>query len=295
MALKTDSLAVLAISLLEAVAGMLSSSFIVFDILRNFSKGQVISTRDKILMALSVSNLAYPIMLFTSIVCDVFSLPLNAYTDVLLYTLTLYCMSSCSWLMACLCFFYYIKVAHLRSRYLSRLKDHIDVLIPWMIVVVEVISLGGNFMELLLETVTSTNTTDDELSPGGFYDVMYLGNFVSYPLMIVTFTCIMASVMMHIHRMRRNLSTAGTINLEAHQGVVRTMQYLVAFYIVFFLLLVADYLINLPGVWRDCTYKIILLTFSPVQSVILIHGNPRLRESWKQMWGCGGPTDPLRV
>ncbi|XP_056392752.1 taste receptor type 2 member 123-like [Hyla sarda] len=256
MALPPDSTAVLTISALEAAAGMVSSSFIGFHILKNISKGQTISTIDKILLALSISNMVSPITLLSSIVNHVVWNEMNI-SSMLRYMMVLYCMSSCSWLTVCLSFFYYSKVMQFRSRYLSRLKNNIDSLTPWTILVVEVISLGGSFMNVMKDFIpglspwnsdVTTNITKDSSTTSSLYEVMYLSNFVLYPCMIVLTVWIMASVIMHIHRMRRNISTARTINLEVHQRVVRTLQHLVAFYVVFYLLLIIEYNISLPGV-----------------------------------------------
>ncbi|KAM4023627.1 taste receptor type 2 member 129-like [Anomaloglossus baeobatrachus] len=295
MALETESMAALTVALLEAVVGIVTSSFILFVILRSIFNGQSLSTRDKILLALSFSNMASPIVLFTSVLCMVASLTLDEYTSVLEYTLVLYCMSSSSWLTLCLCFFYYIKIMHFKASYFSFLKTNIDQLVPWAILVVEVISLCAGFLNAMIELLsensvknTSTNITGDNVSSKPFYEVMYVSNFVSYPLMIVTSTCIMVSVTVHIHRMRRSMSTSDTTSLDSLQRVVRTMQHLVAFYLLFFLLLLTEYWAELPLLWRKCSYLIVLLTFSPGQSCILIHGNPRLQDSWIGMWQCGG-------
>ncbi|KAG8546011.1 hypothetical protein GDO81_019916 [Engystomops pustulosus] len=290
-AVDADSWAALIISLLEVLAGTVTSSFILFDVLRNVFKGQSLSTKDKILLALSISNVASPIILFIYIVSDILWLSLDEILYIFFYSLILYCMSSSSWLTLCLCFFYFIRIMGFRSGYLSMMKKNMDVLVPWTILVVELVSLLTSFMNFTLEvlsidTSSSINTTNGHLSPAKFFEVMYVSNFASYPLIIVTTGCIMASVTIHIHRMKRNIS--GTMSLVAHHRVVRTMKHLVAFYVLFYVLLLIEFKELFPYIWSGCTYLIILLTLSPVQSLIIIHGNTRLHKSWKQMWQCPG-------
>ncbi|XP_018429675.1 PREDICTED: taste receptor type 2 member 129-like [Nanorana parkeri] len=209
----------------EMCIGMFSGLFIVGTILKDIFKGQRMSTGDKIILSLSCSNICLLIMTFTSASASYFPFNPDVYTVCTINAFVIYSRTSCSWLTTCLCFFYFIKITQLKSSFLSLLKKKIkkiDVLIPWMILVIEALCLGSSFFSEMTQVPPqqSSNisvsflfdTLGDNSHPGR--TILYVSMFVSLLISVVITARNALSLIVHICRTGKNVTPSGRTNVK---------------------------------------------------------------------------------
>ncbi|OCT61880.1 hypothetical protein XELAEV_18047910mg [Xenopus laevis] len=249
----------------------------------------MMSTSNKILVALSLSNVYLSLMLFISTV-SVF-LPLinadsvNGYISALL----MFGICSSTWITTCLCVFYFLKIIDFSSGLLACFKLKINIIVPWFIFFSEVVSLGCSFLTLLPSVTSpgsSTNTslfypvnsTSEELinSPG-FMKVTFFAVFVPMLIMIVTTFSTIGSLFLHSRRME---NTGTSSSLTPHRNAACMMAWLLLLYTVIFVVLFTYFfkLFDQQSFGYKITFNLIYL-FTLVQSVVLIIGNPKLKEA----------------
>ncbi|XP_040211664.1 taste receptor type 2 member 40-like [Rana temporaria] len=272
--------------ILEVCIGIFASLHIVFTILKDVFKGQSMRTGDKIIFSLSCSNICVSAMVFTLTSASYFSLKLDIYIMVTINALVFYGMTSCSWLTTCLCFFYFIKITQLKSSILSLLRKKIEVLIPWMILVIEAVCLGGSFLSEMtnvppqesanVSSAYSFNILEDISHPGR--TISYIGAFVSLLISVVITAQTAMSLILHICRKGRNVTPSGSTADMKVQRVVETMVQLLAFYFLLYFLVIAAYCLKDSISHYEDFFQVVKFAFTPVQSVLLIIGNPRYKE-----------------
>ncbi|XP_075687755.1 taste receptor type 2 member 113-like [Rhinoderma darwinii] len=277
---------------LQTFAGISFNIFILIHIFLDFLQYCSVSPRNKILAALCVSGLCYTIMTSTNLLLGILLSPTTSpvYILCIMFVFTMYSISSCSWLTACLCFFYFIKILHIKSHLLVQLKLNIKTVVPWLILGVEMISLCGSLVNVLIfippqehnHNVSNVNDSagmTEEISK--YLNIIYMVNVVPFLIVMVTAVSTAASLILHLRKMGRRLETSGHTGLAAHHRAVKTMLALLClystFYIVLFIRFFSNYSILSLENW---IYLIVMFSFSPVQAVVLIHGNPKL---WKSL------------
>ncbi|XP_018429672.1 PREDICTED: taste receptor type 2 member 8-like [Nanorana parkeri] len=269
----------------EMCIGMFSGLFIVGTILKDIFKGQRMSTGDKIILSLSCSNICLLIMTFTSASASYFPFNPDVYTVCTINALVFYGRTSCSWLTTCLCFFYFIKITQLKSSFLSLLKKKIDVLIPWMILVIEALCLGSSFFSEMTHVPPQEssnisvsflfNTLGDNSHPGR--TILYVSMFVSLLISVVITARNALSLIVHICRTGKNVTPSGRTNVKV-QRVVKTMVQLLALYFFSYLISVIAYCLKDLITHYRYVFQVAQFFFGPVQSILLILGNPRYKE-----------------
>ncbi|OCT64609.1 hypothetical protein XELAEV_18045708mg [Xenopus laevis] len=95
---------------------------------------------------------------------------------------------------------------------------------------------------------------------------------------MVTTSLNIASLYKHIRCMQKNMGEFGGPNLKIHQRTVLTMTLLLIFYLLSYgLLLGSNFFLKIELLMR--VYSMARCLFSPIQSIILIMGNSRLKQT----------------
>ncbi|KAE8578515.1 hypothetical protein XENTR_v10023613, partial [Xenopus tropicalis] len=272
------------------MTGAFTNAYISFVILLDYFKTQTMSTSNKILLALSLSNVFLSLILFVSAV-SVFWPEIYAdyYVKAYIFALLLFGICSSVWNTTCLCVFYFLKIINFGSGILAFFKIKINVMVPWFIFFSEALSLGCSFITLLpsvnspgsssnTSLVYSLNSTSvDIASIPGFMKVTFIVAFVPLLIMLVTTFSTMGSLYLHSRRME---NTGTSSSVAPHRSAVFMMAWLLLLYAVVFVALFTYFfkLFDSKSFGYWITYML-LYSFTLVQSIVLILGNPKLKEA----------------
>lgn len=280
--------------LLETVVGVMSSIFIVIVISLEFIKHHRVISSNKLIIPLCFSAVFFSVMLATNTIIGVF-LPEQRHLAYVIcfYVMNMYSISSCSWLTSCLCFFYFVKIANVWSGCLAWTKRKIDSIVLWMLVVVEAVSLCGPLLNSLILVLSPNHTmnrssvitdmTESKVRQSTSLNIMYITNIVPFVVMMITVLLTIVSLNLHIRKMGKNISSNGS--LEVHRRAVRTMMQLLILYSAFYLIQFLSFFSTLITTGQRFWLPLTLLSlFSPIQSAILIHSNPKFMKTWKTLY-----------
>ncbi|NP_001165490.1 taste 2 receptor member 8 [Xenopus tropicalis] len=277
--------------ILAVTAGAFTNAYITFVILLDYFKTKMMSSSNKILLALSLSNGYFSFLLF---VCSIISfvwphIATNNYIKGCILALLIFGISSTAWITTCLCVFYFVKIINFSSGLFAWFKLKIDIIVPWLILVSEVVSLGCSFLTLL----PSVNIQEPSSNSSMFYSlnstsgatgisadfikVTFIAVCVPLLIMIVTTFPTIRTLYLHSRRMK---NTGTSSSLAPHQSAVFMMAWLLFLYTVFFVVLFTGFIQSFtpPSFAYWMTYNLIYVA-TLVQSVVQILGNPKLKEA----------------
>ncbi|XP_077306206.1 taste receptor type 2 member 39-like [Lithobates pipiens] len=283
---------------IEVIAGLCSDIFIIISLILSGYKEKYFAPYTSILIALCVSTIVYTILMSASILKgfvwpSLFRIPYVAYS---VNYLTVFVIASTSWLTCTLCFFYFLKIVQFKPGFLAWVKMKIEMIVPWMILTVELISLSGSFLALLVyEQESAKNSTmmmmadatskQRNLSPGFAIVVLIL---ISLPSSISISPMAVSAWFLkrHSHHINRKME-ASHVGVKDYRNAVQTLSCLIVFYGFIYLatLILGLQTLNIHS-WVLWMCLMVLLSFALVQSSLLIVGNPKLKEAWKQMFTC---------
>ncbi|KAE8578507.1 hypothetical protein XENTR_v10023605 [Xenopus tropicalis] len=274
-------------------AGIFSSVFIIFVNVQSWMKGQKMSSRDQIIIALSFSDMVFSavnaaIVLGSAFVPQLLSVDYIYYG---LYDLMTYSICSNSWLSACLGALFFVKTTNFNIGFLAQLKMRIEMVMPWVTSGVEVFSFiialvqPSASAEVYGENSTLPLITNETSEVIGYEtdvlnDVSFLLKACLTPFMIVTVTTAHINISLCKHT-QQNMDSGGP-TLKVHRRAASTMTSLLILNTVFYVL----------QMWlgflqtSDPLYRIgitLVCSFSLVQSIILILGIGRLKKTFIQI------------
>ncbi|MEE6511833.1 hypothetical protein FKM82_018654 [Ascaphus truei] len=276
----------------EIAAGIVSNAFIVCVNSLDWINGKRLNSCDQIMFALGLSNAGH------SCICGLFIFSrflypqtyMVDYVNVAVCALSNFSGLSSSWLTACLCLFYCVKIIHFKSGPLAWLKMKIDTVLPWLILVAEVISFTCSFPGVwafnklfpkndttALTGNISANAAQFKQDTMDFVSVLIPSFLLPFLIVLGTTLCIIWSLCRHTRQMEQNMAV-GSSSLKVHRRAACTMMGLLLLYLSFY---VANVLLTI-GMLTGVEYwgtLILLLAFSPVQSVLLILGNSKLKQN----------------
>ncbi|XP_069057667.1 taste receptor type 2 member 40-like [Pleurodeles waltl] len=200
------------------------------------------------------------------------------------------------WLNAWICVFYCIKIVNFSHPLCLRLKFRISAMLPWLVVVSLLASLAVNvsriwsFGELPTNISTTINATSSSTSDGIhlFHKLLMFitGCLVPQIMIVITAVLVLTSLYRHTRRMQQNNTgfTTGP-SVEAHTSAAKTILSLVTLYACFTL---AAMLGVKDENWytESATYYIYMfigVSYPSINSLILIFGNPKLKEAAKNI------------
>ncbi|KAG8433419.1 hypothetical protein GDO86_017628 [Hymenochirus boettgeri] len=271
--------------LVECSAGIIFAVFIMLVNFRCWMKGEILNPSDQIIIALAFSSAILSgsqganVMLSTIL----HNMPIAPAVYTMSFFMS-YATFSSSWLGACLCFFFFVKMNNLSIGFIARLKMIIDLLIFWLFLGIQVFSISTACVYTIRYSKTymaylgdlyQPNKTSDYNSPDPFIVGLQTFNCLTpFIIAAVSSGYIIVSLCQHTQYMKQNALDGGT-KLRTLQRAARTMIFLLILYLVF-------YGLSLPMLFYPdprnlyWVYFMVLCSFSFTQSIILIQGNNRL-------------------
>ncbi|XP_077306178.1 taste receptor type 2 member 39-like [Lithobates pipiens] len=280
---------------LEAVTGLCANIFIIFSLVVSGYQEKKLTPYSSILISLCFSNIGYTILMSTNNLISLIwpSLYDVPYVKHFVQYLTVFIITFSSWLTGSLCFFYFIKILQFRSGFLAWVKNKIDIIIPWMILTVEFISLFGSFLYLLAYNQESTKNVTMIKTEVALKDDKLILRFTFVVLMLLSLPIFISILSMavsawflkrHSQYVKRNAG-ASHAGVNDYQSAIKTMSCLIWFYVLLYavtlIMGLERFVYQSLGSW---ICLMLLFSFALVQSSLLIAGNPKLKEAWRQMF-----------
>ncbi|XP_063789041.1 taste receptor type 2 member 40-like [Pseudophryne corroboree] len=287
-----DTMTCLVILALEAVAGLFSNFFIIFSL--TGCKRRNIVASNIILISLCISNVFYTITVTANIVIRIMWLRVLSVTYVykIISYMTMYTITSSTWLTASLCVFYFIKIVDIPSRVLAWMKKKIDAVVRGMILTAEIVSLCGGFLSLLISSqllaqqnssLSAANVTLESPSLK-FMSIVLILNASPALVAITAMAGSAGYLKLYDHQKKRNIATFGNNHVRDCHRAVHTMVYLIVLLILLILVMVIVGLdVFAESSWEYWICVMIHFSLVAVESAILIHGNPKVQQSLKQI------------
>ncbi|NP_001165493.1 bitter taste receptor 36 [Xenopus tropicalis] len=281
-----------ALFIAASIVGMLTSIFILSVNVHSLIKGQRLNPSDLLIISLAFSNMVFVVSNFAFSLCLFFTTCLvfedQFYVEG--YPVA-YVLFSNSWLSACLCFFYFVKVSNFKPNYLARLKSKINTLVPRLILGAQAFSILNSLFYMLgfsevktgnstLSLVTNQTSDITGYSINIYFSLFFLlmNCYIPFLIIVVTTSFIIASLYKHICHMQKNRGEFGGPSLKIHHRTALTMTLLLIFYLFFYSIILGTnfFLTTELMIWVYVTARCL---FSPIQSLILIMGNSRLKKT----------------
>ncbi|KAM3920292.1 taste receptor type 2 member 40-like [Leptodactylus fuscus] len=286
----------LVILLLETIAGLFSSFSVIACLLKQFKRNNL-TTYSKILIPLNMSNIFYTSVLSVNFILADFFVEV-VINDFVYYTtmfITLYSITSSLWLSGGLCVFYFIKIMPSQPGILTTLKSWIGAVVWWFVVIAEVVALGGSFFSLLISNTQKNqrNSTsfqsvlmeEMKVQSTRFTNTILILNIL--PFLVIMMTTIGSAWFLKLYncQIQKNLTTPGNTSVRDYESAIQTMIGLLVLYGSVFVCIIIFALNILP--YKSLGYWIcgmFLFSFPTVLSTLLFYKNPKLKESFKQMF-----------
>ncbi|XP_069591808.1 taste receptor type 2 member 39-like [Ranitomeya imitator] len=291
---KTFSGAVLVVLLLEATSGLLSCFFMIFLLVKEFLKKNMMRY-SWILIFLNVSNICYTCSLSIDSTINFLGLDLlhHTYLFCIISYMTMYSITSSLWFSAVLCIFYFMNIMPSQPGVLTTLKRSIGVIVWWLIIMTEVVAIGGSFLTILMyipqinqrnSSVISSEMVEETSNQSlKFMTIVLILN--SLPILIIMMTTIGSAWFLRIYSYHIQKNLTGNTHVRDYRESIQTMIGLLILYttvLLFVILLMLNVFPYMTLGYIIC--QIFLFSFATVLSVLLIYGNPKLKEAAKQIF-----------
>ncbi|XP_073491147.1 taste receptor type 2 member 40-like [Aquarana catesbeiana] len=290
-----------AIFVVEIIIGTFTNAFIILVNLRDWVKGQILNSSDRLVVSLALSNACFVFGNAASVVFYIYFTGL-VFLDYVFYTLygvMMYTIFSSSWLSSWLCLFFFLKLITFKGGCFGWMKVKVESLVPWLIFSSQVISFFSSLPFIWTTTkVFSSNFTSLDLGANQTLKVIGYKINDSYiffslivncfvPFLIVTATTgrIIASLTLHAQHMKQNMEDSRGASLKVHRAAARTMSSLLLIYLIFYVVEIALGFLPMDSPMYWICY-VLILVFPNLQSIILITGNSKLRQVWSDLMNC---------
>ncbi|KAM4023625.1 taste receptor type 2 member 40-like [Anomaloglossus baeobatrachus] len=287
----------LVLILLEATTGLVSCFFMLLCLSVKEFRSKNMKSYCRILIFLNMSNICYTSSLGINYAVslvrpDLFSKTFVAFT--ISYT-TLYSITSSLWLSAILCVFYFMKIMPSQPGLLATLKRRIDAIVWWMIIMAEVVALGGSLLIMLISipprnqgnsSVISSEMVEGTNGQSATFMSIVL-SLNSLPILIIMMATIGSTLFLRLYnyQIQKKLSISGNTRVRDYRGSIHTMIGLLVLYtllLLFAILLTLNVFLYLSLGYFICA--MFLFSFTTLLSALLIYGNPKLKEAAKQIF-----------
>lgn len=288
------------ILLLEMIFGMSSTLFVIGVIVKESKQGKNIKTANKIRIALYMSNVCYSITVFAGAISGFLGPTNNQITDFTLayvaYSMSMFTMSSSSWLTAILSLFYVMKIMDFKARIMVWVKKNIKAVIPWMILGVEVLALFSSFFGVLLfinpfsssvnnSTLSLNNSVST--SPAGFLSIALILSCAPFLIIVFSTSCIAKVLLKHHHSMAENMRTSNSNKTKSFRNALPKIMRSIITYTVYYLFVLLYYVATLFSLSVEFwVFLTIMALFTPLMSVLMIVKTPKLRKTAEEMLNC---------
>lgn len=284
---------------LEMVIGISSATFILGAIVIESSRKKSMKTGNKIRIALYISNACYSFTMFAGAVGGFLEPSNNQITFTLAYvtySVNMFTMSSSSWLTAILSVFYAMKITDFQAGALVWLKKNIKAVIPWVILGVEVFALFSSFFGVLLfinpysssmNNSTLSRNNSVSTSPAGFLSISLTLSCAPFPIIAFSSYCIAKVLSKHHRSIAESMSTSDSKKTKNFENVVSRVMRIILIYMFFYLCVLLYYVATLFNLRVEIwVFLIIMSSFNPLMSLLIIVQTPELRKIAKEMLNC---------
>ncbi|XP_069819557.1 taste receptor type 2 member 40-like [Dendropsophus ebraccatus] len=262
-------------------------------------QGKSLSPSDLIMVTLCISNIIFQFIMLINDYVSFMETDLY-FTDVVYVTFTVMIILpvySSFWFTVCLSFNYYLQIIIFTHPFLIRLKIGVAQLVPKLLIASVFIAMATgvpavwNFYRDSPELNMSSNMTMEISVPK--LNIIYLlpTNLLScsLPLVLVGIAnvLIIKSLVTRTHKSDR--STKGELGAHAEGRVraARTISCLLILYLSFYiseiLMFIDAFPLSSPGF---CTCLMVIYSYSPAQSIVLIFGSPKLKQVSLSLLRC---------
>ncbi|XP_068103365.1 taste receptor type 2 member 8-like [Hyperolius riggenbachi] len=293
---------------LESFIGIVTNSFIIFMILFSYFKYHKVSSTDKIIVGLSISNTFFACIAYVDIMIYYFWPVVFVTSNIVpaVFTCIMFNLTTSSWLTASLSFFYFVKIKNYSLSFFSWLRNNINSLVPWMILTSVGLAFLSAFLNIIqftlmdrdsqnLMTIHVGNTSWSFHSTGVFPENLYI-SFISciVPFMISVMATGSATWSLNLHRLkmlRKNTVLSSNGNMQKYSYTIRIMIRLVIFYGFFYTIMFLFYFNIYPlasaGFWA---FLVIMCSYSPTQSILLCLATIKLRKACRKIFHCSAES-----
>ncbi|XP_075421229.1 taste receptor type 2 member 39-like [Ascaphus truei] len=291
----------IAIHSMEYLVGIVTSGFILMAIFLNKRKQGVLSPYNQVLLLTVFSNIFYQSIALLSFYCFnktcLHVISELGYTAFLVFKAFIMYMNF--WLIAWLCFFFYVKIASLKHVFLFRINLRLPQILPKLLLAS---ALGCLLISFPIILITATKPS---INATGNATMDYIGHhWITWctsifgcflPLTLVAFSTsyTLISLFKLARRMGKTMGDPSKRSLQAHWGAARTMIFLLLLFVLFFLFVSLFATNNVPTKqhWPSLFFAF-QLSHAPIQSFILITGNTKMRRAIGRVF-C--PTSASKV
>ncbi|XP_044144256.1 taste receptor type 2 member 40-like [Bufo gargarizans] len=295
------SMVVLAASTIMAV---FTNSLIIAVNIMDKIQGKSLGPSDLIVVTLCISNIIFQ---FIMLVNDYVSfLETDLYFSDAVYVIftvmLILPVYSSFWFTVCLSINYYLQIIIFSHPFLIRLKIGVSQLVPQLLVASVFIAMVTgvpavwNFYRDSSGLNMSSNMTMEISVPK--LNIVYLlpSNLIScsLPLVLVGIAngLIIKSLVTHTHKSDRNAKGDLSARAEGRVRAARTISCLLILYLSFYiseiLMFIDAFPPNSPGF---CTCLMVIYSYSPAQSIVLIFGSPKLKQVSLNLLHCTSGTN----
>ncbi|KAG8548258.1 hypothetical protein GDO81_025946 [Engystomops pustulosus] len=284
------------ILVLETIVGLCNYVFILCAIFHDFYRQKNLSSSNKILLWLGILDIGYEVLISLGLLDDFIGFRASTTVDwsFLYIMLVLYNICSCAWLTASLGVFYFVKISQIRC--LSWFKFHLSSIVPWILLVLQVVSIIHSILSCVLlvspqrspGNITETRPSVMKVlaeNSSDFNNAALSVTSAPFIILLISTTATIWTLRQHSHRMGRSMeSGVDRGHLTPYELVVARMTHFLFFYVIFYTVMLIFFFAIIVQLRLGFWVALVLLSFfPPVQSVLLILGNPRLKDAWKEM------------
>ncbi|XP_063313181.1 taste receptor type 2 member 40-like [Pelobates fuscus] len=253
-------------------------------------KGKSLGPSELILVTLGISNITFQVVMTANDLMIILASDLY-YSDGVCTTIKVLLfipIFSSFWFTVCLCVYYCLQIVIFTHPFLMRLKMEIATLVPcflvtsfFVAVIISVPVFWSTYREPVIGNFSSNQTLEmnaPKLSITYLLPTSIIGS--SLPLLLVAISngIILKSLMSASNKLE-NTSSVQSPHAEARERAARTVGCLLLLYMSFYiselLMFTSLFPPNSPGF---CACLMVIYTYSPIQSLILILGSPKLKK-----------------
>lgn len=284
---------------ISTLIGSFGNSIIIAVNITDKIKGKVLSPSDQILLMMGISNVLFQLIMITN---DFLSfLESDLYFSEVVYILFSAIINFpvfiSFWLTACLSISYYFQIVISTHPFLVRLKLAVFRFIPQLLMASVLISLA-TCLPVIWNTILfdqgfnmTSNESMEASAPKLTLEYLIISNLISCSLPLVLAGIanglIIRSLVTHTYKAVRNAKGDLSARTEGQVRASRTISCLLFIYICFYiselLLFTEIFQPSSPGL---CVCYVIIYSYSPAQSIVLIIGSPKLKQAFISIIRC---------
>ncbi|KAM9330748.1 taste receptor type 2 member 40-like [Gastrophryne carolinensis] len=274
------------------VFGIFTNCLIVLVNLAEKAKGKKLNSIDLILVTLGTSNIIFQLVMtandFMSLMWSDMYYSDEVYTmfNALLF-LPVY---TSFWFTVCLCVCYSLQIVIFTNPFLVRIKMEIPKRMPWFLLAVVFISIAisipvlwSTYKDNSSEGVAYNQSLETEVPKLRLTYLLpsnMLGCSIPLVLVGVSNVLILKSLATSSKSLEKKNSTSLSPHIEAKERAARTVTWLLILYTIFYISEIMMFVdVFPPSSPGFCICLMMIYSYSPAQSVILILGSPKLKKA----------------